>query len=247
VLRGFDRLRLRGTLRWLCYPDGLGKHLSAMKVLLKDFSTFAESLTQRIRGAAEDIARAAGRPLAYIKRPSESKEEWARAIAEADGVQEGLICVLYSVEPCRPFRIARDRERKQLVLQSALRQCSHYYFYWMHPTWGFCHARLQSWLPMTVNVCLNGREWLAHQMDSVGLGYQRRENCFTWLEDVAAAQRLMDAQAAGGLAERIERLAAAFSSHLGGTDGHAGCHVPAGTRPGSAVSAPDSTRDGAFG
>jgi len=27
VLSGFDRVRVRGTLRWLCYPEGLGKHL----------------------------------------------------------------------------------------------------------------------------------------------------------------------------------------------------------------------------
>ena len=37
VLNGFDRVRIRGTLRWLCYPDGLAKHLTKMRVLLKDF------------------------------------------------------------------------------------------------------------------------------------------------------------------------------------------------------------------
>ena len=194
VLSGFDRLRLRGTLRWLCYPDGLGKYLSVMKVLLKDFGAFTQSVTQRIRAAAEGVARAAGRPIAYLKSPSESKEDRARSIAAADGIQAGLICVLYAVEPCRSFRIRRDPERKQLVLQSALRQCAHYYFYWIHPIWGFCHARLQSWFPMTVQVCLNGREWLSRQMDAAGMAYQRRENCFTWIVDVPAAQRLMDEQ-----------------------------------------------------
>ncbi len=44
------------------------------------------------------------------------------------------------------------------------------------------------------HICLNGREWLAHQMDVVGLKYKRIENCFTWLEDVKATQRLMDEQ-----------------------------------------------------
>lgn len=194
VLSGFDRVRFRGTLRWLCYPDGLGRYLSSIKVLLKDFSEFTQGLTARIRQAAEQIAGSAGRPVQYLASPSLSKEERARAIAKRDGIEEGLICVLTAVEPCQSFRIARDRSRKELVLQSALRKCLHYYFYWIHPLWGFCHARLQSWLPLTVQVCINGREWLACQMDAARLSYRRRENCFVWIEDPAAAQRLMDRQ-----------------------------------------------------
>ena len=49
VLSGFDRIRIRGTLRWLCYVDGFGKHLSAMKVLLKDFKAYALGITDRVR------------------------------------------------------------------------------------------------------------------------------------------------------------------------------------------------------
>ena len=44
VLNGFDRVRFRGSLRWLCYADGLGKYLSSMKVLLKDFSVFSQGI-----------------------------------------------------------------------------------------------------------------------------------------------------------------------------------------------------------
>src|SRR5262249_11547562 len=41
---------------------------------------------------------------------------------------------------------------------------------------------------------MNGREWLARQMDQIGLGYRRRDNCFTWVKDWARAQELMDEQ-----------------------------------------------------
>jgi hypothetical protein len=165
-----------------------------MKVLLKDFGSLTQRVTSGIRAAAEELAAAAGRPIRYLASPAQSKEECARTIAAQDGVQQGLICVLTAVEPCQSFRIARDRERRELVLQGALRKCLHYYFYWIHPEWGFCHARLQTWLPMTVQVWINGREWLARQMDAVGLRYVRRENAFVWLEDVGAAQRLMEEQ-----------------------------------------------------
>jgi hypothetical protein len=56
------------------------------------------------------------------------------------------------------------------------------------------HARIQTWAPFRIRICLNGREWLARGMDKAGLGYVRRENCFTWLEDPDKAQRLMNRQ-----------------------------------------------------
>jgi hypothetical protein len=56
------------------------------------------------------------------------------------------------------------------------------------------HARIQTWFPFRVYICINGREWLARQMDHVGLRYIRRKNTFTWLEDVPHAQGLFDQQ-----------------------------------------------------
>jgi hypothetical protein len=43
-------------------------------------------------------------------------------------------------------------------------------------------------------VCLNGREWLARQLDAAGVEYVRQDNCFPWIADWAHAQRLMDRQ-----------------------------------------------------
>jgi hypothetical protein len=30
---------------------------------------------------------------------------------------------------------------------------------------------------------VNGREWLARQMDGVGMNYMRQDNCFPWVEE----------------------------------------------------------------
>src|SRR5207245_871979 len=64
------------------------------------------------------------------------------------------------------------------------------------PLSGVINARIQTWFPFTIEVCINGREWLARMMDVAGLGYVQRENCFPWLEDPQRAQRLMDQQMA---------------------------------------------------
>jgi hypothetical protein len=85
ILNGFDRVRIRGTLRWLCYVDGFGKYLSAMKVRLKDFKQYAEGITDGVRRATEGMAEEAWRPLQYLGSSSTSQEEVARAIAELEG------------------------------------------------------------------------------------------------------------------------------------------------------------------
>jgi hypothetical protein len=56
------------------------------------------------------------------------------------------------------------------------------------------NARIQTWFPFAVQICLNGREWLARQMDGAGLAYFRQDNCFPWIADWQKAQRLMDRQ-----------------------------------------------------
>ncbi|MDI6795081.1 MAG: hypothetical protein QME81_19810, partial [bacterium] len=54
------------------------------------------------------------------------------------------------------------------------------------------HIRLQSWFPFQIQVYINGREWLARQMDKQGIQYERYENCFVRISDLAAAQKLCD-------------------------------------------------------
>jgi hypothetical protein len=194
VLNGFDRVRLRGTLRWLANTQGMLSYLYAAKILLKEFKDYAVGVTERIRAASHQLAEEAGRPLMYLNSTAISKEETARKIAERDGVKEGLICVLTCTEPCFSYRIGRNREKRQLELRGERLKCLHHYFYFRHPQLGFLHLRLQTWFPLTIHVCLNGREWLARQMDLAGVGYVQRDNCFVQLADVQQAQALCDDQ-----------------------------------------------------
>jgi hypothetical protein len=53
-------------------------------------------------------------------------------------------------------------------------------------------VRIQTWFPFTVQVCLNGHEWLARKMDRYGIGYQKLDNAFLCIEDCKRAQRFAD-------------------------------------------------------
>jgi hypothetical protein len=192
VLSGFDRLLFRGTLRSISYRNGMDIFLSSQHVLYKDFGPFAERLSGRLKAHAEELARRPGRPFQYLPCPSVSKEDIARRIIQADGIEAGLICVLSCVEPCKSFTIRREREARRLVLVPAERKCLHLYFYFIDCQFGLMHVRLQTWLPFTIQVCLNGREWLARQMERAGIAYAQADNCFTSIADLPRAQRLFD-------------------------------------------------------
>jgi hypothetical protein len=54
--------------------------------------------------------------------------------------------------------------------------------------------RLQTWLPCTIHVNINGREWLERQLRQEGMAYEKRDNCFTEVADIPRAQQLLDEQ-----------------------------------------------------
>ena len=209
-IAGFDRVLFGGTLRSISYVEGLEIFLTIQRVLFKDFGQFVEKLSARIKVHAESYALKHKRPYRYIESSRLSKEEIAREIMNRDQITQGLICVLTCIEPCQTFSLRRDRQTKKLALERKQRKCLHIYFYYIDRDYGLMHVRLQTWLPFTIQVCINGREWLARQMDRAGIKYTKRDNCFTYIEDVDAAQQLMDR-----LSERKwERFLNSFASRL---------------------------------
>jgi hypothetical protein len=178
----------------LAHRGGMMSYLYAVGVLLKEFAAHAEALTHWLREASEALARRTGRPIRYLASSGISKEAIARKIALAEGIDRGLICILTAVEPCLSYEITRDRTSGLIDLRACHRKCLHLYHYQIHPRFGFMSARIQTWFPFAIQVCLNGREWLARSMDAADLHYVRRDNCFTWLRHPELAQRLMDRQ-----------------------------------------------------
>jgi hypothetical protein len=181
----------RGTLRCLEYQKGFEAFLATHRVLYKDFGTFAERLSDEVKAHARAYAAKLRRPLIYLTSPAVSKEDFARRIMERDNIQQGLICVLTCVEPCRAFKVCRNRETRHLEFGLATRKCLFIYFYFVDREFGLMHVRLQTWLPMPIQVCINGREYLARRLDRARIGYEKRGNCFTHIDDLAKAQAIL--------------------------------------------------------
>jgi hypothetical protein len=176
----------------ISFVNGMGSFLCRSGVLLKNFGAYADSLTRTLMSASLAEAERFGRPVVYLESAATDKEQEARAIAQRDKITDGLVCILKSVEPCQGFDIHRSRAEKRLVLVSRRRKCLHLYHYFIDPFFGWMHARIQTWLPFTIQVCINGREWLAHRLDEERIRYRREENGFLWIAEPKKAQTLMD-------------------------------------------------------
>jgi hypothetical protein len=193
VLSGFDRLVFRGTL-WKDRLSGMKGYLWAHGLGAKDFGSHAEQVSKRMKEASLAPVLAAGREVRYLNSGKDNKQQIALEIAARDGIVEGPICVLTAVELCSSYAIRINPQKQRPELAITPRKCLFLYHYWMHPVFGFMSIRLQSWFPFTAHIYLNGREWLARQMDRAGIGYRRHDNCFTWVEQVSEAQKLLDEQ-----------------------------------------------------
>lgn len=191
ILTGFDRMRFRGTLRSISYGEALQKWLNSRGVLLKDFGAFAERLSTEITAHAQAMAAGAGRPFEYLSSWKIRKEDRAREIAAREGIEEGLIAIFSCVEGCQSFAVRGDRPTKRLRVIATERRCAHLYFYYWDHDFGLMHLRVQTWLPFTIHVGLNGREWLAQQLRRANSDFQQVDNCVFDLADAALAQQLL--------------------------------------------------------
>jgi hypothetical protein len=148
-----------------------------------------------VKEAALATAEKRGRPVRYLESSSIVKEDLARGLLLEHPLEKpGLVCALKVVEPCMSFEYHRSPDPRERGLKLRPRKCLHVYQYVVHPHFGFMNARIQTWFPFNIQICLNGREWLARLLDRRSADYRRVDNCFTWLANPTLAQRLMDEQ-----------------------------------------------------
>src|SRR2546422_2796697 len=212
VLSGFDRLVFRGTLLPLVMPGGMFCFLQRAQVGLLDFGEYVRATSERVKATALGEAVAGDRPVRYLESSTIDKEKLARRLLAEHPVEQGLICAFKTVEPCMSFEYHRSPDPRERGLRRRRRTCLHIYKYYRHPVFGFLGARLQTWFPFNIQIWLNGREWLAHQLQRKGrTDFRRRDKCFTWLGDPALAQRLMHQQLALAWPRALDALARALN------------------------------------
>jgi len=225
TLSGFDRLVLRGSLRRLNYgywdeslqslvAQGMEQYLWQNHILFKDYLDHVKRVSQKVKQASVQPFESRGLPVEFLRNPAANKDEIARTMAAKRKIASGLVCALSSVEPSPSF------EHRGTHLVRRVKPCQVVYQYQIHPQVGWMYARIQTWFPFHIQVGLNGREWLARQMEQQGLKYRQQGNCFVWIEDYEEAQKLMQrqleihwAEFLNGLAGELNPLHASLFEH----------------------------------
>jgi hypothetical protein len=212
TLSGFDRLVFRGSLLPLMRDGGMFFFLARAGIPLLDFKRFVSGTSARVKATAFAQAERLGRPVRYLESSRTDKEQLARRLLAEQPIERGLICVLTAVEPCMSFEYHRSQNKDERGLKRRPRKCLHLYKYFLHPQFGFMSARLQTWFPFQIQVCLNGREWLARQLERRSrCEFKRADNCFTWLGQPEFAQRLLDEQLTTDWPQALNAIARALN------------------------------------
>jgi len=189
VLTCADRVIFKGYLPFQ-HPNALSIFLSGKKLLYKQFIDFVKKQSEALKVHAQNMALKYKRPFEYLNGYCR-KEDKARAIAEKDGIKKGLVCVFSTLEMAASFALRYGKKKPKL--ERTWRKCLHFYFYFLDPELGLIHVRLQSFFPFTLQVYVNGHEWLSKQLDKKKIAYRKIENAFAWIEDLNRAQKLADA------------------------------------------------------
>ena len=210
VLSCFDRVIFRGYLP-LSYAQGLEGFLYQQKVLLKNFKHYAPQVAERIKEHIKGVVAAAGGPFRHLPR-KEAMEEQARRLAHQQQIKEGIVCGFSQLETCRSFRCEHSRGR--LRLRADYRRSSVFYVFLMHAVFGLIHVKIHSWFPLTMQVYINGHDFLAKKLDALGVGYTLADNAFTWFADFQAAQACADRLLKQNLPRLLGQLARQFNPLL---------------------------------
>ncbi len=212
VVSGFDRLVFRGSLRGLNYgywdqnlqaavAIGMEQYLWHNQILFKEYLDHVKRVSQQVKRESEKVFEQQGRAVLYLRDSGADKDKIAREIAGKNGVQDGLVCAISTVEPSLSF------EHRGTHMVRRMRPCQVVYHYQIDTEVGRLYARLQTWFPFHIQVGINGREWLARQMDKEGMKYRQQGNCFVWIEDYPRAQQLLEQQLQTNWAALLERFA----------------------------------------
>jgi hypothetical protein len=201
----FDRVIFKGHLMGLCHVDGLTAFVDqGLGLRRKDFMPWAKRKSQRIIEHAERLAKEAGRPYVYLSSPVR-KDELVEGLLREHPTDEGLVCVLRCLECCPSFRLTVGDGRPRFT--SAQPKCLVFYFYFLDPDLGLIHVRLPTLFPFSIQVAVNGHDYLARQMCRAGLRFVQEGNVFTELGNPRCAQRLADRFERENWPRRLRRLA----------------------------------------
>jgi hypothetical protein len=193
VTSGFDRIVFQGMIRPLMYPEGAMRFFGGRGILFKDAKKWVMEQTERLVSAVNAWSQAeCGQGTIFLPSLRTRKEAEARQRQQEKDITVGLVGTWSCVESGGSYRLVRAEGAPRL--QYYRPSCKHLYIYLDHSDYGFMSIRIQTWFPYRIQIAMNGREWLARQLEQAGIGFERLGNKILEVERFGAMQPLLDQQ-----------------------------------------------------
>jgi hypothetical protein len=190
-----DRLIFKGYLP-LGGNQQLNQFVDRLGIRRKDFLPTLEPFSERLVEQAKSAAAQADAPYHYLQG-RHSKEKLIDQSIRERKLTTGLVAVLCCQEHCRTVKLRYGDGRPRLAFAHRPQRVLYYYFldpeFGRRPSLRLCaRVRIQTGFPFTVQIYINGHDWLAQQLAKKRAGFVQQDNCCSELDDPAAAQRPAD-------------------------------------------------------
>ena len=163
TLSCYDRVILKGYLPFTNEP-ALNSFVDyGLKIKRKDFIPFAEQTAETLVEHAKAAAREAKDEYRHLPGKHNKEALAKQALLAAKG-RPRLLLVLCVQETCPTFKRMYGQDRPRLAWTRRPQRVLYYYY--NDPEFGLMHVRIQTWFPLTIQVYVNGHDWLARQLQT---------------------------------------------------------------------------------
>ncbi|MEM6319020.1 MAG: hypothetical protein AAF960_15205 [Bacteroidota bacterium] len=113
----------------------------------------------------EQLGKTANVEITYLNNSRTSKEQIAKTALAKHPTQQGLVSIISTQEMAYSFSVMGNRLKKESEVKKKMRKHLHYYCYYMDAEFGWMFAKIQSWYPFTMQIYVNGKDWLKRALD----------------------------------------------------------------------------------
>ena len=208
----FDRVIVRGYIHKLFFEGGLINFLRSA-----GFRKFTNGVmrifTDQLNKHIEKIALKLNIDILWWSSVNGGKNGAKQGYVEKHYVRNSrkkgnfIYCILADMERTQSFS-TRSFPKINGGTYDKLYKCSkivkHYYIYFHDQLLGGpCFLKLCTYFPFNAEFYFNGHNAVRLQLDAQGVSYRMRDNSFTWIEDLAAVQKIAFSLSGRQVQERI--------------------------------------------
>jgi hypothetical protein len=190
-----DRMYLNVYIPSLQTPGGIAWFLRHHKGYRYASSAMLSPMTKTFVSKIERFIEDEALDLVPFKS-GERKDDVTQKYLKDFPLDEGVLFVGKAQEKARVSRTTKRRYAKNGAsypwLFDSTAMVKHFYFYCVDKDFGPFFLKFCSYFPFNAKLCINGHEYVKHQLDRKGIAFEALDNGIRWCSNPTGLQRLCD-------------------------------------------------------